>query len=135
MEVKQRGKIIAYLTSAHAASQEPFVKRRIERAVHELCADLNEDSYKELVDGYLETKIPLELLINISKSLPGQPMLAEIPGKTEGFFVKRDKELKTIVGLNEAGKKLVNCMVDAVRGRSKGAKKPENLKNNKERGG
>jgi hypothetical protein len=135
VEVKQRGKILAYLTSAHAASKEPFVKRRIERAIRELCIELTEDSYKELVDGYLETKIPLELLMNISSLLPGQPILAEIPGKMEGFFVKKGEELKTIVGLNESGKKLVTCMVNAVKERGKETKKPEDIKNNREQRG
>jgi hypothetical protein len=145
LEVKRRGKIFAYLTAvyAHAHSTDSYIRIRIEEAIKELfkdlnLKDLNLDTYKELIDGYIEAKVPLQLLIYTSKFLPFQPTLGEVPGKEkEGFYVERGQEIRTIIGTNESGKNLVKCMIEAVRERSRRkeleSQKPENLKNKKER--
>jgi hypothetical protein len=132
LNIREVGKILGYLISAHQASREAFVKRRIEDAVGEISKTIEpkEGLYRDLVEGIIDARVPLKLIANVSRLLPGEPLLAEVAGRAEGFFVKEEEGVKTIVGLNETGKTLVNAMISAVRERAKeSTKKPENPKN------
>jgi hypothetical protein len=115
VEVKQRGKVLAYLTAAYAFSEDPQIKREIELLIQKVGNGLGEESYEELLKGYLESKIPLELLIKTSRLLPGQPTLAEMSGRMPGLVIWTGKTVSTIVGVNEAGKKLVNKMLEVLK--------------------
>jgi hypothetical protein len=115
VEVKQRGKVLAYLTAAYALSEDPQIKREIELLIQKVGNGLSEDLYKELLKGYLESKIPLELLIKTSRLLPGQPILAEMSGRMPGLAIWTGETVSTIVGVNEAGKKLVNKMLEVLK--------------------
>jgi hypothetical protein len=46
-------------------------------------------------------------------------MLAEVFGRSDGFYVKEKENIKTIIGINDNGKTLVNAMISAVRERAK----------------
>jgi hypothetical protein len=115
VEVKQRGKVLAYLTAVYALSEDPQIKREIELLIQKVGNGLSEDLYKELLKGYLESKIPLELLIKTSRLLPGQPILAKMPGRMPGLAIWTGETVSTIVGVNEAGKKLVNKMLEVLK--------------------
>lgn len=127
MNTKEAGKIFGYLASAHDAATDPFVKRQIEQAIATLSATLEQkiEIYQELAEGIIESKVPLRLLTSICTLLPGNPMLAEVFGRSDGFYVKEKENIKTIIGINDNGKTLVDAMIEAVRKR---AKKPENSK-------
>jgi hypothetical protein len=120
IEIKTIGKTIGYLMSAHEASREPFVRKKIERAITELCRTIEatDKVYEEIVEGILETGIPLQLINGISSCLPGEPMIAEIAGIVEGGFFIKGSHTKTLIGLNEPGKKLIEKMVSAVKRRA-----------------
>lgn len=129
MNPREVGKILGYLISAHQASRDSFVKRRIEDAISEISKTIEEKEtlYRDLVEGIIDARVPLRLVASVSRLLPGTPVLAEISGRSEGFFVKEAEGIKTIIGLNETGKALVSAMIEAVRERAKeNTKKPEN---------
>jgi hypothetical protein len=114
------------LTSAYEASEDPFVRHRIEKAIIELLKGLEgeginmDEFYKALVEGILDTRIPLQILGRISHLLPGNPQTAETTGRVEGgfFFKDRQHQQKTLVGLNESGQRLIGAMISAVMERS-----------------
>jgi hypothetical protein len=119
IEIKRIGKTIGYLTSAHEASKEPFVRKRIELGIAEICKTIEatDKVYEEIVEGILETGVPLRLLRSISTCLPGEPRIAETTGVVEGGFFVKGSQPKTLIGLNESGKKLIEKMVSAVKRR------------------
>jgi hypothetical protein len=132
LNIREIGKIFGYLASAYASSSESFVKRRIEEAMATLSqvVEQKSDTYREIIEGVIDARVPLKLLVNVCSFLPGKPLIGEVFGKSEGFFVKEGETLKTIIGVNENGKSLVNSMVTAVRERAKESnKKSENPKN------
>jgi len=133
LNTREVGRVFGHLISAHQASRESFVKRRIEDAISEISRTIEpkEGLYRDLVEGIVDARVPLRLLANLSRLLPGEPLLAEVAGRTEGFFVKEEEGIKTLIGLNETGKQLINSMIETVRERAKeNTKKPENPQKN-----
>jgi hypothetical protein len=131
LNIREIGKVFGFLISAHQATQEPFARKRIEDAMVKLSEMLEQkpEIYRDFIEGIMDSGLPLKLLVNVWSFLPGKPKIAEFVGRAEGFFVTEGKIVKTIIGLDENGKFLVNTMVAAVRERKKeSVKKPENQK-------
>jgi hypothetical protein len=119
-DIRKVGRIIANLTVAYANSRG-LVQRRIEAAIVELLNifKLGPKDYPEIVKGFIEAKAPVQLLVYISKFLPGGPMLVEIQGRRRGgFFVKEGERGTTIVGLNDTGRLLVEAIKAAAEAKS-----------------
>jgi hypothetical protein len=116
-DYKKLGYVLGCLTSAYDAAKEKFVKARIEEGLThwEFPSAEIPQCYKDLVEGWLESKSPLELIVLVAEKLPCNPVLSygfPPPGKP-GFYGRSG----TLYGKNENGEKLIETMINAVRER------------------
>lgn len=98
------------------------IKDRIAQLIDAVCEEFPQeaqpeklqDFYKEFINGFTSTHVPLRFLPLISSRLPGGPLLVQgIPSKGEPAFRDR-KTGETILGVDPNGKILVKTMIDTI---------------------
>jgi len=128
MDWRSLGRILGCLASARdAAKGNDFVQNRILEAIShiefpagQVESDALKEVYREFVEGWLEVRAPLQLIVLVAAKLPREPQLTfGLPRQGELYFHRKRSSMPPIIGVNETGKLLVQVMVEAVKQRSR----------------
>jgi hypothetical protein len=137
-KLKKFAQIFAKLTVIYANSNLQRETEEVIVGIVELLMEPTEytELYKAVVKAFIEYKIPLQLLLYTSKFLPRNPKLAKVEGEeVGGFYYRNDRGGRsTIIGINDhgnnAGKELVEIMINEVREAAKAKHLQQRNENN-----